>query len=54
VPTPQQKQESWIATATFAHGVSFVLTLPADADAHYAGKGRENSIRPIARSSGIN
>jgi hypothetical protein len=26
------------ATVTFAHGVTFVLSLPADADAHYAGK----------------
>jgi len=48
-PTPQQKREIMDATATFAHGVTFVLSLPADTDAHYAGKGVSKGTpdRPI-------
>lgn len=48
-PTPQQKREIMDATATFAHGVAFVLSLPEDANAHYAGNGVSKGTpdRPI-------
>ncbi len=48
-PTAQQKREIMDATVEFSRGVTFVLTLPADADAHYAGKGVSKGTpdRPI-------
>lgn len=48
-PTAQQKQELMDTIAELTRGVTFALALPADADAHYAGKGvkLDTPDRPI-------